>query len=178
MNNPGIDLEIWNQLRKKWTELDAKGHKLEIEFKLISAPEDKNKILVIDVVQHIDGETITETVQRNAGEAYDTLGVAGLPMERLVAVYKGMIKQLHRQANQRDMDLIVTMSPTSTTSGEVRAYLKRPDNSAQNSVLVNYRHYYVLNALREKMIEVLGEAWTRVRAIYHDGGLEFYFEYS
>jgi hypothetical protein len=178
MNNPGIDLKIWNQLREKWTELDAKGHKLKIEFKLISDPEDKTKVLVIDVIQHIDGEPIIVTVQRNAGEAYNTLGIAGLTMERLVAVYKEMIKQLHRQANQRDMDLIVTMSPTSTTSGEVRAFLKRADDPAQNSIMVNYRHYYVLNALRDKMIEILGEAWTQVRAIYHDGGLEFYFEYS
>jgi hypothetical protein len=178
MNNPGIDVEIWNQLKKKWTDLDAKGHKLKIEFKLISDPEDKTKTVVIDVIQHIDGEIVTETVQRSAGEGYTAMGIAELSMERLVAVYKDMIKQLHRQANQRDMDLIVTMSPTSTTSGEVRANLKRPDDPAQNSVMVNYPHYYVLNALRDKMIEVLGDAWTQVRAIYHDGGLEFYFEYS
>jgi len=36
MNNPGIDLETWKQLREKWTELDAAGHKIKVDFKLIS----------------------------------------------------------------------------------------------------------------------------------------------
>jgi hypothetical protein len=35
----------------------------------------------------------------------------------------------------------------------------------------------VLNALREKMIEQLGESWSQVRAVYRAGALEFYFEY-
>jgi hypothetical protein len=177
MNNPGIALEIWKRLRQKWTELDASGHKLKIEFKLIADPKDKNKILVIDVIQHIDGEPITETIQRNAGEVYAALGIAGLSMERLVEVYKEMLKQLHRQGSQRDMDLIVSMSPTSPTSGEVRAYMGKPEVSVQNSVLVNYRHYYVLNALRERMIEAVGEGWSKVRAVYQPDALEFYFEY-
>ena len=178
MNNPGMDLEVWSQLRKKWGDLDAQGHKLKVDFKLIADPNDEKKILVIDVLQYIDGEPVTDTVQRSAGEAYTTLGIGGLPMERLVEVYKQMIKQLHRQAQRRDMDLIVTMSPTSPTSGEVRAYFAKPDASVKNSVQVNYRHYYVLNALRDKMIELLGESWSQVKAVYHDGGLEFYFEYS
>lgn len=177
MNNPGIDLEIWKQLRQKWTEMDAEGHNLKIEFKLISDSEDKSKVLLIDVIQYIDGNPVTETVQRKAGEAYVTLGIAGLSMERLVTVYKEMIKQLHHQTNQRDMDLTVTMSPTSPTSGEVRAYLQGPESLKQSSIMVNYRHYYVLNALRDRMIELLGESWTHVRAVYHAGDLDFYFEY-
>lgn len=178
MNNPGIDAEIWKQLRKKWTELDAQGHKLQIEFKLIADPNDKNNIVVIDVIQHIDGEQITETVQRNAGEGYALLGLVDLSMEELVRVYKETIKQLHRQTNQRDMDLIVTMSITSPTSGEVKAYLAKPNGSAQNTVSVNYRHYYILNALREKMVELLEDGWNQVRAVYHAGDVDFYFEYS
>ena len=178
MNNPGIDLELWQQLRKKWTELDAHGHKLNIEFKLISDPEDKSKVIVIDVVQNIDGNPVTETIQRKAGEAYSMLGIAGLSMERLVGVYKELMEQQHRQTNQRDLDLVVAMSPTSPTSGEVRAFLEKPDHPVQSSVLVNYRHYYLLNALRDRMIEIVGENWIRVRAVYHAGDLEFYFEYS
>ena len=178
MNNPGIDLEIWKQLRHKWTELDAKGHKVKVEFKLVSDSEDKSKILVIDVIQNINGDAVTETVQRKAGEAYSMLGITGLSMERLVGVYKEMMKQLHRQANQKDVDLIVTMSPTSPTSGEVRAYLEKPADPVQSSVLADYRHYYVLNALRDRMIELLGEGWTQARAVYHAGDVDFYFEYS
>jgi hypothetical protein len=178
MNNPGMDLEIWKQLRAKWTELDARGHKIKVDFKLIADPEDQNKILVIDVIQHIDDQPITETVQRMAGEAYTMLGIAGLSMERLVEVYKEMTKKLHNQAKQRDMDLIVTMSPTSSTSGEVSAQLGVLDAPVQTNVMVNYRHYYVLNALREKMIESTGDAWKQVRAVYHPNELEFYFEYE
>jgi hypothetical protein len=177
MNNPGMDQEIWKGLRKKWADLDAQGHKLKVDFKLIADPKDKNKILVIDVIQHIDGEPITETVQRSAGEAYATLGIAGLSMEQLVEVYKQMMKQLHRETQKRDMDLIVTMSPSSPASGEVKAYLSKPDDPVKNDIQVNYRQYYVLNALREKMIERLGENWSQVRAVYHAGDLEFYFEY-
>ena len=177
MKNPGMDLEIWKELRRKWADLDAQGHKLKVDFKLIADPQDKNKILVIDVIQQIDGEPITETVQRNAGEAYATLGIVGLSIERLVEVYKKMMEQLHRETQKRDMDLIVTMSPTSLTSGEVRAYLTKSDAPAKNNVQVNYRHYYVLNALRDKMIDQLGENWSEVRAVFHAGDLEFYFEY-
>jgi hypothetical protein len=177
MNNPGIDLEIWKQLRKKWTDLDASGHKVKVEFKLIADPNDENRILVIDVIQNIDDQIVTETVQRTAGEAYATLGISGLSMERLVEVYKNIMHQLHRQAKQRDAALIVTMSPSSSTSGEVRGVLEKPGSDAKGSVLVNYRHYYILNALREKMIELLGDGWSKVRAVYRPEELEFYFEY-
>jgi hypothetical protein len=177
MNNPGIDTETWNQLRKKWSALESQGHKLKISFKLITDPEDKSKVLAIDVIQNIDEELITETVQRVAGEAYETLGIAGVSMERLVEVYKEIMDKLYRQAQQRDADLIVTMSPSSTTAGEVRGYVEKHDSNIQSSVSVNYRHYYVLNALREKMIESTGDAWHSVRATYHSGDLEFYFEY-
>lgn len=177
MNNPGIDLEIWKSLRKKWSDLDAQGHKLKVDFRLIADPKDKSKVLVIDVIQHIDDELITETVQRSAGEAYTTLGIGGLSLEELVEVYKQMMKQIHQASQQRDMDLNVIMSPTSSTSGEAKAYLSKQDSPARKSVQMDYRHYYVLTALRDKMIELLGENWSQVRAVYHSGDLEFYFEY-
>jgi hypothetical protein len=177
MNNPGIDMEIWKGLRQKWTDLDAQGHKVKVDFKLIADPKDANKILVIDVIQHVDGEPITETVQRSPGEAYEALGIEGLSMERLVQVYKETMKKLHDGSNQREMDLVVTMSPTSPTSGEVRATLEKPDVPQKSTIVVNYRHYYVLNALREKMIELMGESWKQVRAVYHAGDVDFYFEY-
>ena len=176
MNNPGIDPEMWNQLQKKWADLEAKGHKLKIDFKLVADPNDANKILVIDVVQHMDGELITQTVERIAGEAYTTLGISSLSMESLVQVCKDMMKQLHHLANQRDVTLIMLMSPTSGTSGETRAYLEKPDID-RRSIVTNYQHYYVLNALRKRMIELLGEDWAQVRATYHVGELDFYFEY-
>jgi hypothetical protein len=177
MNNPGINLEIWKQLRKKWSDLDASGHNLKIDFELIADPNDEKKILAIDVIQNINDELIVETVQRKAGEAYATLGIAGLSTERLVEVYKEMMKQLHRQTKQKAMDLIVTMSPSSPTSGEIKGFLEERDSDTKSSVLVNYRHYYVLTALREKMIELAGDNWSKVRAVYRSDNLEFYFEY-
>ena len=178
MNNPGIDLEIWKQLRKKWSDLDASGHKLKVDFQLIAHPNDAKDIMAIDVIQHIDDELVTETVQRSAGQAYAALGIAGLSAERLVEVYKEMIGELHQQAKLRDMDLIVTMTPTSPASGELRGHLEKADAPVRSSVLINYQHYYVLNALRDKMIERGGEGWSKVKAIHHSGDLEFYFEYE
>jgi hypothetical protein len=178
MNNPGMDFEIFKQLRQKWIDLDAKGHTLKVDFQLVTHSTEKDNILAIDVVQHIDGEPVTETVQRKAGEAYAVLGIAGLSMERLVDVYKGMLKQLHSQAALGDMDLTVTMKPTSPTSGEVTGLLVTSGAPEHNPVLVNYQHYYVLNALRDQMIETLGERWSEVKAVYHAGELEFFFQYA
>nr|MDQ3007523.1 hypothetical protein [Chloroflexota bacterium] len=88
-----------------------------------------------------------------------------------------MMKQLYRQIKQKDMDLIVTMSPSSPTSGEVKGFLEKGDSDIKSSVLINYRHYYMLDALREKMIELAGDNWSKVRAVYRSDNLEFYFEY-
>jgi hypothetical protein len=177
MNNPGMDFDTWKRLREKWSDLDAQGHKIRIDFKVIADPSNKNNILVIDVIQHIDGVPVTETVQRSVGEAYAILGIEGLSMERLIQTYKEMMGELQRRANQGDADVVVTMTPTSPTSGEVRGYVLRTDAPTNSNVLVNYRHYYVLNALRDKMIEILGERWSQVKAVYRESALEFYFEY-
>ncbi len=132
MNNPGMDFEIWEQLRKKWIDLDAKGHELKIDFQLIADPIEEHNILAIDVIQYIDGKPVTETVQHNLDEVYGALGIG----------------------------------------------LEVPDAPVQSSVLVNYQHYYVLNAIRDRMTEMLGKSWKQVRAVYHSGNLEFYFDYS
>jgi hypothetical protein len=174
MKNPGIDTAIWENLRKRWTELDATGHTLKVDFQLVGNPRDETDILAIDVVQHVDEEVIIETVQRNAGEAYEILGIAGLSLERLTAVYQEMLEEHYRQqAKPGDTVLVVTMSPSSETSGEIRGYIR--NSGVQSSVLLNYQHYYLLNALREKMIEA-GKGWSKVRAVYDGNHLEFYFD--
>jgi len=178
MKNPGMDLEIWNELRRKWSELEAKGHKVKIDFQMIADPKDARKILAIEVVQHIDGKPVTETVQRLAGEGYAPLGIARLSAERLIEIYKELMKQVHSQASVKNIDVIVSMVPTSSTSGEIRGHLEVPDAPVQSHVPLNYQHYYVLNALRERMIERDGRGWKRVTVVYHAGELEFDFEYS
>jgi hypothetical protein len=151
---------------------------LKVDFKMIAHPKDANHIIAIDVIQHIDGKPVTETVQRTAGEAYEPLGIAGLSIERLVEVYKKMMHQLRSQSKLLNIDVTVTMSPTSPISGHLSAYLETPDAPAQSSILVDYQHYYVLKALRDKMIEQMGESWSQVRAVYHSGDVEFCFDYS
>ena len=175
MKNPGIDLATWENLRKRWIELDATGHTLKVDFHLVGNPKKETDILAIDVIQHVDEEVITETVQRKAGEAYETLGVAGLSVERLVEVYKEMLEKLYsQQVKPGDTALVVTMSPSSETSGETRGYVQ--SSGVQSSLPVDYQHYYVLNALREKMIETAGKGWSKVRVVYRPGALEFYFD--
>jgi hypothetical protein len=175
MNNPGIDLRIWESLRKKWTELDATGHVLKVDFQLVGNPRNETDILAIDVVQHIDEDVITETVQRKAGEAYETLMISGLSVEGLIDVYKKTLEQLYRQqAKPGDTTLVVTMSPSSETSGEIQGYVQ--NSGIQSSVLLNYQHYYLLNALREKTIEAGEKGWSKVKVVYDGDSMEFYFD--
>ena len=88
MNNPGINAAIWERLKAKWTRFDASEESLRVDFKLITADTEKDKTLAIDVVQTIDDEVYVETVQRNPGEAYRTLGIVGYSIEKLVQTYK------------------------------------------------------------------------------------------
>jgi hypothetical protein len=175
MNEP--DLEIWKQLRKKWADLDASGHHININIKLITDPKDKNKVLTIDVVQKIDEETVIETVQHIAKEAYGPLGIANASIQYLKEIYKKKMYELFHEAEQLDASLIVSMSPTSPTSGEVRAVLEKMNTENKKSIEVDYSHYYILNALREKMMETQGIECGQVKAVYKNDELEFHFEY-
>jgi hypothetical protein len=177
MNNPGIDFAIWERLRKKWTELQLAGHKLEIEFRLIADPESKESILAIDVIQKVDNEILVETVQRTAGDAYTILGIAGLSMEDILKKYKELMRQLYRQVRAQENAIVITMMPTSLTSGEVSGFVEKPNSDMKNSVVANYQHYYMLTALREKMVDVTKDGWKTVKAIYRSDALEFYFDY-
>lgn len=178
MNNPGIDVKMWEQLRANWTQLNASGKSVKVDFQLINSDAVKDKTLAIDVVQTIDDEIVVETVQRNAGEAYDILGIAGLSMEDLVQTYKKMLHELHREAGKEEVDLIVEMTPHSDVSGETKGYLQKPGADMKTHIPLNYQHYYVLNALRGKMVELVGDRWDRVKALYHAGGIEFHFDYQ
>lgn len=177
MNNPGIDLTIWEQLKQKWDELDRNGHSIKIDFKLIVDKDKEDKTLAIDVIQKIDDDIVTETVQHGAGEAYEKLGIADLSLERLVEVYKEKLHQLHRESNMPYTYLIVTMTPNSPISGEINGYLEEREKDQKISIEVNYQHYYLLNAIRDKMIELVGDGWRQVKAVYWKNTLELFFEY-
>lgn len=179
MNNPGIDVEIWKRLKQKWAKLEAQGHKVKIDFKLIADSKNEKNILAIDVIQHIDKWLITETVQKVAGEAYAPLGIAGLTLEQLKELVRDMLREIEqtKDAIQLGLEPQLMMTYHSATSGEVQGLLVHPDAPVQSAVPVNYRYYYVLNALRDKMIELTEAAWSSVRVDDHKGDVDFYFEY-
>jgi hypothetical protein len=178
MNNPDFDIAIWEQLRKKWAQLDESGKSVRVDFQLIHTDAEKDKTLAIDVIQTIDEEIVVETVQRNAGEAHETLGISGLSTEELVQAYKKMLHELYRRSGAEDTDLIVEMTPHAATAGESTGYLQQAGSDLKKSVPLNYQHYYVLNTLREKMIGLPRDHWSRVKAIYHAGDVEFYFDFQ
>lgn len=177
MNNPGLDLTIWEQLKQKWDELDRNGHSIKIDFKLIVDKDEEDKTLAIDVIQKIDDEFFTETVQHEIGEGYEPLGIDSLSLEQLVEVYKEKLHQLHKESNMPYAHLVVTMTPYSSSSGETQGYLEKRNKNQKRSVPVDYQHYYLLNAIRDKMIDLVGEGWRQVKAVYWKDALQFYFEY-
>ena len=177
MNNTNVETLIWKRFKKNWAELDANAQDIEIEFKLIINGDDKEKTLAIDVIQKIDDEIFTETVQRVAGEVYKMLGISGLSKEHLVEIYKEKLHTLQNQANRLDTRLIVTMKPTSPISGEVKAYFDEQEKNQKDYIQVDYQHYYLLNAIWDKMVDLAGSTWSQVKAVYWKNTLEFYFEH-
>jgi len=150
---------------------------LSVEFQLVSHPNHSKNILAIDVIQKIDDEVVVETVQRKAGEAYAILGIDGLPKERLEDVLRDILDASYHQIQEPNATLTVTMSPNSTTSGEVRGVVQIQGTNTTTSIPVNYQHYYVLNALRETMSKELKKTWQKVTAIYRNKTLELAFDY-
>ena len=178
MNNPGMDPENWKRINQKVDALASAGHMVKVTYKLIKSAEDKDKILLIDVIQNIDGEIVTETVEQHPDEGYAAIGIAGFSMEHLVGLYNEWIRKLLIQSHGKQHDtLIVSMSSISPTSGELKGILIKPESNLQSSVQVNYMHYYILNALREKMVEAVGDRCTQVKAVYASQALDFYFDY-
>jgi hypothetical protein len=176
MNKPSIDLEIWEGLQTKWRYLHFSGYKVSVEFQLVCHPNDKNNILAIDVVQTINGEIAVETVQRSAGESYAALGIDGLSQEQLEQTYEDIARPLYLQADQSDATLKIAMSTTSPTSGELCCVLEKHGPEASSNIQINYLHYYILNAIREKMQEQTGKSVSRITAAYRGDDLEFSFD--
>ena len=176
MNNPGMDRSTWERLRNKWAEQQSSGQQLAVEFRLLADPKDEKNILAIDVLQTLNNEALTETVQRKAGEAYASLGIEGQSKAALIDACRDLMQQLYNQAAQKEAELVMTMTPTSSTSGETRAYAGAENPSARRSLPVNYRHYYLLTALREKLRNAAEDNSNSIKAVYRSGELEFYFD--
>jgi hypothetical protein len=98
-------------------------------------------------------------------------------MERLVEVYKEKLSQLYWQSNKPHAKLSVFMTPSSLTSGETRVYIEEQKENHKIVLQVDYQHYYLLNALRDKIIETTCNSWRQVKAVYWQDSLEFYLEY-
>ena len=69
------------------------------------------------------------------------------------------------------------MTPTSPISGEVKAYFDEQEKNEKDFIQVDYQHYYLLNAIREKIVDLTGSTWSQIRAVYWQDTLEFYFEH-
>ena len=175
-----IDPENWQRLTQRWEEIRSTGHTLELRYRRIVAPDDENRTQVIDIIQNIDGDLFIETVECSTGEVEAVLEINHLSLEGLQKEYEVLLKNLLlKQPDHHDTHLVVTMIPTSPSTGEISCYLERP--TGRSNVQLNYRHYYMLKALREKMSSIVGESCSRVQAIYQSGmfgNLEFYFDYE
>lgn len=175
-----VDPENWQRLTRHWDELITAGRTVELHYRRIVAPDDENHTQVIDIIQNIDGELFIETVECSTGEVEAILETNNLSLEGLQKEYGTMLEQLLlKLPEHHNVHLIVTMIPTSQNTGETSCYLERP--TGRSNVQLNYRHYYMLKALREKMNTIVGESWVRVQVIYHPGmfsNLEFYFDYE
>lgn len=175
-----IDPENWQRLTQRWDEIRSTGHTLELRYRRIVAPDDEYRTQVIDIIQNIDAEVFIETVECSKGEVEAILETNNLSLEGLQNEYQVILKNLlMKQPDHHDTHLVVTMMPTSQSSGEISCYLERP--TSRSNVQLNYQHYYMLKALREKMSSIVGESWVRVKVIYRSGmfsNLEFYFDYE
>ena len=106
------------------------------------------------------------------------MGITGMSMENLVATYKKILQRVHPRPYQPDIKLVITMSPSSPSSGELKAFLVSSDGVIQNSILITYQHYYMLNAIRNKLTEIVGEKCSQIKAVFCQGELDFFFEHS
>lgn len=175
-----INPENWQRLTQRWDEIRSNGHTLEIRYRRIVAPDDENRTQVIDIIQNIDGEVFIETVECSTGEVEAILETNNLSLEGLQKEYEVILKNLLlQQPDHHGTHLVVNMIPTSSSTGEISCYLERP--TGRSNIQLNYRHYYMLKALREKMSSSMGESWVQVQVIYQPGmfsNLEFYFDYE
>ncbi len=168
--------EIWTALREKWTQLDAEGHTVKVDFQLLNDPANKTNVLAIDAAQNIDGEWFVQTEQRQPKEAYPLLRIEGLELEQLTELAAQAINSLVQLvigegASEDEMHLFLKW--VSPASAEVHGYVLSK-NGERISLRTNYQHYSLLNEILEQTSQLRGERYAGLEAYRSPGqGISF-----
>ncbi len=157
--NPGIEQKEWAELNKKWDVLQKSGHTLSVSFQLVTDPNDKKRVMAIEVQQKIDDEWVTQVFQKIAGEAYGILGIQDMSVDGLLRAYN---KYAQIEGIPKEGTAVVSMRRINNTTGEVRGYIKSAENSKITSLKRNYQDYYILNAIQEQLGVLTGEVSTGI----------------
>jgi hypothetical protein len=165
MNNPGLKEEIWHALNQKWKRLVNDGHVVKVEFNILLNPIE-NEPLAIDVVQSIDHEWIVQTVQRQAGEAYQFLKIDNIGLDQLLGMLKQAVNSVsdpvtnHKTKVNEEMHIYMKrISPeTSEVYGHVIV-----NNGEKIAIRTNYQHYYLLEAMLERTTNIMREDYSEIQ---------------
>ena len=134
------------------------GRDVNVEFNVLKDPQDASRDLAIDVAQNIDGEWVVQTVQQKAGEADPVIGIEGLGLDQLVELAGSVVDSLTtEETRQAEMHLV--LKRISPETSEIHGHIVTPAGE-RSGVRANYRHYYVLNAILEKMAAITRETYS------------------
>jgi hypothetical protein len=164
MNNPGIKEEIWLALRKKWDGLVADGHKLKVEFNILTGPADP-QTLAIDVAQNIDGEWFVQTVQRQVKEAHQMLGIEGMELDQLINLTDRVVDSVTEPITGRktyDDEMHIFMKRISPETSEIHGHVISKKGE-KIGIRASYRHYYVINEILEQISRIMKEEYTEIQ---------------
>jgi len=165
MNNPGLNEELWNALRKKWAALVAEGHTLKIEFNILNDPANASKALAIDVAQNIDGEWVVQTVQRQMQEAYTLLEIDGKGLDQLVSIAAHVVNSVTEPITKQEADdaeIHIIMKRISPETSEIHGHVISKTGE-KIGIRANYRHYYVINEISEQISKIMKEEYTEIQ---------------
>ncbi len=165
MNNPGIKEEIWLALRKKWDSLVTDGHILKVEFNILTSPEDKSKVLAIDVAQNIDGEWHVQTVQRQMQEAYPLMGIEGAGLNQLIHIASQVVNSVTEPMTGRktyDDEMHLFMKRISPETSEIYGNVISKTGE-KIGIRANYHHYYVINEILEQISKIMKEEYAEIQ---------------
>ena len=179
MNEPEMNKEVWIALRQKWAALDAGGHTVKVEFNILKDPQDPARDLAIDVAQKIDGEWVVQTVQRQPGEAYPVLGIEGLGLEQLADVAGQAVTSVSEPVTGQKTfaeELHLLMKRISPESAEISGHIISKTGE-KIGVRANYQHYYVLNAVLERMSLITREEYSGLELHRDKGDGRVYFRF-
>lgn len=174
--NPGIEKDIWEDLNQKWRNLKDKGHNIEVDFQLITDPDDASSVLAIEVQQKIDSERVMLVVQNKVGEAHSTLGIKNMSIEKLMDIFEkqNQYQRIHGSSITTAVKFI------DQKTGEIRKNDAPHKNERGTNLQPSYNDYYLLDAIREETERLVGESITEIQVIENssNGAIRYYLSYK